>query len=85
MSYTVKENGGFTLIRDGKTILSTRLRNLSASVLVTWSEKNDWFAVTWSNGGAIGNFHTRVFHIAGNDVNEVDSVGPAYADFRSRH
>lgn len=58
---------------------------MSASVFVVWSQRNDWFAITWSDGGAIGNFHTRVFHIAGNNVKEADSVKPAYADFRSRH
>ena len=85
MSYTVREDGGFTLHRGHKTILSTRFENLSASVFVTWSEKNDWLAVTWSDGGAIGNFHTRVFHLSEDEVKEVDSVKAAYADFRSRH
>jgi hypothetical protein len=66
-------------------IFSTRLKDLSDSVFVVWSERNDWFAITWSDGGAIGNFHTRVFHIASDKVNEAESVKTAFSDFRGRH
>jgi hypothetical protein len=85
LSYAVTEGDKFTLSRDGKTILSTRLKDLSASVFVAWSKRSDWFAITWSNGGAIGNFHTRVFHTADDKVVEAESVRIAYAEFRSRH
>ncbi len=85
LSYTITESGKFTLSRERKMIWSTGLKDLSASVFVVWSERSDWFAITWSDGGAIGNFHTRVFHIAEDKVNEVDSVRNAYAAFRSRH
>jgi len=85
LSYTVTEGGKFTLSRRQKGIFSTRLKDLSASVFVVWSERNDWFAITWSDGGAIGNFHTRVFQIAGDKVNEAESVKTAFSDFRGRH
>jgi hypothetical protein len=84
-TYAVTEGDEFTLSRDRKTILSTHLKDLSASVFVVWSERNDWFAITWSDGGAIGNFHTRVFQVAEDKVTEVEAVRNAYADFRSRH
>jgi hypothetical protein len=85
LSYSVTEGGRFTLNQERKMIFSTDLRDLSASVFVVWSGSNDWFAITWSDGGAIGNFHTRVFHIADDKVFEMESVRSAYADFRSRH
>jgi hypothetical protein len=85
LSYTVTESGKFTLSRGQKVILSTPLKDLSASVFVVCSQTHDWFAITWSDGGAIGNFHTRVFHIAGNKVNEAESVKTAFSDFRVRH
>jgi hypothetical protein len=85
LNYTVTESGKFTLSRGKKVILLTRLKDLSASVFVVWSERNDWVAITWSDGGAIGNFHTRVFHIAGDEVNEAESVKTAFSDFRGRH
>jgi hypothetical protein len=85
LSYSVTESGRFTLSREQKMILSTDLKDLSASVFVVWSKRNEWLAITWSDGGAIGNFHTRVFHVAEDRVTEAESVRNAYADFRSRH
>jgi hypothetical protein len=85
LSYAVTESGKFTLSRGRKVISSTSLKDLSASVFVVWSKRNHWFAITWSNGGAIGGFHTRVFHVVDEKVNETDSVKPAFADFRARH
>jgi hypothetical protein len=85
LSYTVMESGKFTLSRGRKTVLDTDLKDLNASVFVVWSANSDWFAVTWSDGGAIGQFHTRVFHISDGNVNEAESVKNAFADFQSRH
>lgn len=79
------EEAQFVLRRANKTLLATSLKDLSASVFVVWSEKSDWFAITWSDGGAIGNFHTRVFHIQGDEVRESKAVDTAFSDFRSRH
>jgi hypothetical protein len=80
-----EQGGTFVLRRDRKVLLTTPLKDLSASVSVVWSQKNDWFAVTWSDGGAVGGFHTRVFHIAGDEVRETRAVDRAFQDFRSRH
>jgi len=85
LSYTVTGDGQFTLSREQRTIFSTRLKDLSASVFVVWSERNEWFAITWSDGGAVGGFHTRVFHIAGDKVSEAEAATNAFADFRSRY
>jgi hypothetical protein len=90
LAYTVEvppsdEGGRFVLRRGDRTLLTTVLKDLSASVFVVWSEKSDWFAVTWSDGGAIGNFHTRVFHVQGDEVRETKAVDSAFRDFRSRH
>jgi hypothetical protein len=84
-TYSASEEGKL-VVRNGQTIvLSTLLKDLSASVFVTWSERSDWLAVTWSDGGAIGNFHTRVFQINGDSAHESQAVNRAFADFRSRH
>ena len=80
------EGGGTFVMRQGaKVLLTTQLKDLSASASVVWSQKSDWFAVTWSDGGAIGNFHTRVFHVLDDVVHEETLVKPAFQDFRSRH
>jgi hypothetical protein len=77
--YTVElppsdEGGRFVLRRGEKILVATPLKDLSASVFVVWSGKSDWFSVTWSDGGAIGNFHTRVFHIQGDEVRETKAA-----------
>jgi hypothetical protein len=61
-----KQDGGrFRQAHGKKTLLDTDLKDLSASVSVAWSPNSEWFAVTWSDGGSLGTFHTRVFHIQG--------------------
>jgi len=80
-----EEGGTFVLRRNRKVLLTTPLKELSASVSVVWSQKDDWFAITWSDGGAVGGFHTRVFHVAGDEVRETQAVARAFHDFRSRH
>jgi len=90
LSYTVRvpardEGGTFVMRRGRKVLLTTPLKDLSASVSVVWSQKSDWFAVTWSDGGAIGNFHTRIFHVVDEAVQEFPTVRNAFRSFRSRH
>lgn len=84
MSYSV-DGDTFELRRGNKVLLSTPLQDLSASVSVAWSPKSDWFSVTWSNGGAIGGFNTRVFHIVRDDITETSAPEKAFQEFRSRH
>ena len=61
------------------------LKDLSASTSVVWSEDKNSFAVTWSDGGAIGNFHVRVFHVEGNLVTEWPTTQQAFDSFKARH
>lgn len=45
-----------------------------------------YIALTYSDGGAIGGFHVRVFLIDGNGVKDVSrSIDGAVADFKSHH
>jgi hypothetical protein len=78
-------NGTFVLKRKGEVLLHTALQDLSASVSVVWSQKNDAFAITWSDGGAIGGFHVRVFQIHDRTVEEVPASEKAIASFKLRH
>ena len=82
--YTV--NGGtFQLTSDGKLLFETSLLDLSASVSVVWSKDNSSFAITWSNGGAIGGFQVRSFKIDGDRVTEEPVTKSAWPDFKARH
>lgn len=91
LTYTVETNerdendGIFTLRRGEKELLRTPLKGLSASVSVVWSDDASSFAVTWSDGGAIGNFHSRVFKIKGDSVVELPATKKAFDLFKTRH
>jgi hypothetical protein len=91
LAYAVEEaNKGddgdsFVVRRHGKVLLRTPLKDLSASVSVVWSDDASRFAVTWSDGGAIGNFSVRVFQIAGDSVSELPAIERATAAFSARH
>jgi hypothetical protein len=73
------------LLQAGKELLRTPLKDLSASVSVVWSDDAKSFAVTWSDGGAIGNFHVRVFHIDGDSVTELPATQKVFDAFKVRH
>jgi hypothetical protein len=73
------------LSRHGKVLLQARLSDLSASTSVEWSDDDQSFAITWSDGGAIGGFHVRVFHLDGDSVVEWPATSRAWLDFKTRH
>jgi hypothetical protein len=52
---------------------------------VVWSDDKRNFAVTWSDGGAIGGFYVRVFHIDGDSVTELPSTQAAFGKFKAHH
>ena len=91
LSYTVEvygkdeDQGDFVLRRANQVVLRTPLKDLSGSVSVVWSDDDHHFAVTWSDGGAIGGFHVRVFQIQGNVVKELSAGQKAWDVFKSRH
>jgi hypothetical protein len=81
-----KETGGiFVLARNGKVLLRTQLEDLDASVRVVWSEDQKNFAITWSDGGEIGGFHVRAFHLVGDKVSELPAAKRAFESFKARH
>ena len=91
LSYTVEgmdkdENGGLLVLRRGaKELLRTKLKDLSASVSIVWSDDGRNLAITWSNGGASGGFDVRVFHVTHDAVIEWPAVEKAFSAFKARH
>jgi hypothetical protein len=77
--------GNFVLERNGTQLLSAELKDLDASVSVVWNQASTRLAVTWSDGGAIGNFHVRVFEIDAKDADELPSTATAVTEFKARH
>ncbi len=91
LTYTVevkpKEDtgGDFVLRRAGKELLRARLEALSASVSVVWSTDKRNFAITWTNGGEVGGFQVRVFHIEGDSIIELPATRAAIEAFEDHH
>jgi|GEM_PF-6311440 len=91
LSYSVEvtqkddNQGDFVLRRGEKLLIRTPLKDLSASVSVVWSDDRRNFAVTWSNGGAIGAFRVRAFHVEADSVSELPAWEKAWAEFKKRH
>ncbi|MGC2528130.1 MAG: hypothetical protein WA639_10310 [Candidatus Acidiferrum sp.] len=92
---TEEDGATFRFLRGKKEILRFVAKDLSAqSVWIavdnglglgrTTGEAH--IAITYSDGGAIGRFHVRVFLIDGHGVRDVsNSIDGAVADFKSRH
>jgi len=75
----------FQLTKGSAVLLSTPLKDWSASVSVVWSKEGSSFAITWSDGGAIGNFHVRAFKINDSQVVEEPVTKHAFHSFKARH
>lgn len=91
-----EEDGAtFWFVRGGKTIFPFTAEDLSADgvwiavdrdVKSTLGFAYDHIALTYSDGGAIGNFHVRVFQVDGNVVTDVSkAIEVAVGDFKARH
>lgn len=91
LAYTVKADDDsakealFQLRRGKKVLLSTPLKDLSASVSVVWSADGSHFAITWSDAGDIGRFHVLAFRIEGDSVTRLPATKQAWTAFTSRH
>jgi hypothetical protein len=77
----------FWFSRKDKTLFRFDLKDLSVPfVWVITDTAHDRVALTYSDGGAIGEFYVRIFQIKGDTVTDLSqAVEPAVADFKSRH
>src|ERR1700761_6197419 len=73
------------VLRESKVAARIFLKDLRASVTLTWALDYNAFAVTWSDGGSIGNFHTRVFRRVDETFVEVPAVARAFRHFKAEH
>jgi hypothetical protein len=85
----------FWFVRKGKAIYSFKVKDLNASEVWIAAELNEnpnggysynHIALTYSDGGAIGAFHVRVFEVNGDAVTDVSkAIRGAVANFKARH
>lgn len=78
----------FSFWRGGKRLFSKRVGDLSnpnGSAIVFYDRH--WLALTYSDGGAIGNFHTLIFHTESDGTirDLSSSMLSVIRDFSSRH
>jgi len=72
-------------MRKGNELLHTTLGDMSANVTITCGLGCNVLAVTWSDGGASGNFHVRVFATLGGNFFETNTTDQAAQQFKSHH
>lgn len=92
---TENEGATFWFVRNKREIYKFTAKDLySSSVWIAVDHDRSLdgtrdqarIAMTYSDGGAIGGFHVRVFLIDGNGVRDVSkSIDGAVADFKARH
>jgi hypothetical protein len=81
-----KDEGALFVVKQGgKELLRTGLVDLSASVAVVWNQETTAFAITWSQGGSIGNFLTRVFAVKNDHVVELPGPAKTFKEFQKKH
>lgn len=78
--------GGLLQVFQGRKLLRQfRLRGLSAGIYIKWAPDSAAFYLMWSDGGAIGNYHVRVFRVKADRALEVPTTRIAEMDFAKKH
>jgi hypothetical protein len=78
--------GRFSVRRGTQTLFTFVVEDLSSNALILWSPDRRAFALTYSDGGATGGFHVRLFLMRGDTVTEASrAIQPAVDSFKARH
>ena len=78
----------FELRQDQTTVFTIKLRDIyNPNGWFTTAPNGRFFTITWSDGGAIGGFHTRVFHVVSPSsvVEQPKAISNVEDDFKARH
>lgn len=60
----------FRVLSGGKQVATLSYRDISCCLEVGWSPDSSQFFIMYSDGGAMGGFHTHIFRIAGGRIFE---------------
>jgi hypothetical protein len=71
-------------VLEGKQALGrVEFKDLNSNVRIQWSPDSDKLAITYSDGGAIGLYHSHVYSVAANGMNELKDVSEVpFKDFK---
>lgn len=78
--------GDIEIRRITTRLATVHLKDFSSDLVIVWSPNGKAAALNYSDGGAIGNFHTRLFLItADKAIEKTSAINAAVLDFKSRH
>lgn len=78
--------GTFSARFEGHEIGLIRVPEVSADIMITWEPDSQAFAITYSDGGAEGAFHARIYRLDGHRIIEVPkSIKSALNDFQKQY
>ena len=76
----------FSVLHGARTIFTFAVDDLSSNAEVLWSPDGKAFALNYSDSGAIGGFHVRLFMVNGEKITDVShAIQPAVNAFKARH
>jgi hypothetical protein len=79
------KDGSFAVFEGTAPLTSISVKELSSNIEVGWSPDSTQFFISWSNGGAIGAFVSRIFRIESGKVVRLNAPQIAYEDFKIKH
>ncbi len=84
-SIRLAQDGRFEVLDGVFPVTSISVKELSSNIEVGWSPDSTQFFISWSNGGAIGAFVSRVFRIESGKVTELNAPQVACDAFKIKH
>jgi hypothetical protein len=79
------KSGAFAVMHGAKHLAIISVDELSSNIEVGWASDSRQFFLSWSGGGAIGEYYVRVFRLDEDRVVELDAPKIAFEDFRKHH
>ena len=79
------KDGSFAVLDGASPVTNISVKELASNIEVGWSPDSTQFFISWSNGGAIGVFVSRIFRIESGKVDELSAPQTAYEDFKIKH
>ncbi len=76
---------GFDIITAGKAIAMLKFQDMSCCIEIGWSPNSGQFFIMYSDGGAMGGFHVRLYRIIGDKLIKSPAVHGVAKEFESRH
>jgi len=84
-SIKIGRDWSFYVVRNEKTLRRIYLSEISSNIEIGWSPDSSQFFISYSDGGAIGSFHVRLYQFRGDTVVESRVPEIVAKAFRARH